>query len=92
MSWTAARQGVRMLKFLSILNRYEASEFSQLEAAELLGVVHRRGALIPGGALSPSLRQYDPITGWTVRPVPTAERPPAVSEPSYAGGRLEVTR
>ena len=41
MSWTAARQGVRMLKFLSILNRYEASEFSQLEAAELLGVGER---------------------------------------------------
>ncbi|WP_433473516.1 glucosyl-3-phosphoglycerate synthase [Spirillospora sp. CA-142024] len=61
-------------------------------AAELLGVVHRRGALIPGGALSPSLRQYDPVTGWTVRPVPTAERPPAVSEPSYAGRRLEATR
>ena len=30
-----------MLKFLSILNRYEASEFSQLEAAELLGVGER---------------------------------------------------
>ena len=30
-----------MMKFLSILNRYEASEFSQLEAAELLGVGER---------------------------------------------------
>jgi transposase len=41
MNWTAARQGVRMMKFLSILNRYEALEFSQLEAAELLGVGER---------------------------------------------------
>src|SRR3954449_10109997 len=38
---TEARQGVRMMKFLSILSRYEASEFSQLEAAELLGVGER---------------------------------------------------
>ena len=30
-----------MMKFLSILSRYEAAEFSQLEAAELLGVGER---------------------------------------------------
>ena len=36
-----ARQGVRMMKFLNILGRYEAAEFSQLEAAELLGVGER---------------------------------------------------
>jgi transposase len=41
MNWTEARQGVRMMKFLSILSRYEAAEFSQLEAAELLGVGER---------------------------------------------------
>ena len=41
MDWTEARQGVRMIKFLSILSRYEAAEFSQLEAAELLGVGER---------------------------------------------------
>jgi transposase len=38
---TEALQGVRMIKFLSILNRYEAAEFSQLEAAELLGIGER---------------------------------------------------
>ena len=38
---TEALQGVRMIKFLSILSRYEAAEFSQLEAAELLGVGER---------------------------------------------------
>ncbi len=38
---TEARQGVRMIKFLSILSRYEAAEFSQMEAAELLGVGER---------------------------------------------------
>lgn len=36
-----AHQGVRMIKFLDILSRYEASEFSQLEAAELLGMGER---------------------------------------------------
>ena len=38
---TEAHQGVRMIKFLSILSRYEAAEFSQLEAAELLGMGER---------------------------------------------------
>src|SRR6202165_2493178 len=41
MRWTEARQGGRMMKFLSILSRYEAAELSQLEAAELLGVGER---------------------------------------------------
>src|SRR4051794_33575476 len=36
-----ALQGVRMIKFLDILGRYEALEFNQLEAAELLGVGER---------------------------------------------------
>src|SRR5256885_10576783 len=36
-----AHQGVRVIKFLDVLGRYEASEFSQLEAAELLGVGER---------------------------------------------------
>ena len=36
-----AHQGVRKIKFLDILGRYEAAEFSQLEAAELLGVGER---------------------------------------------------
>lgn len=38
---TAARQGVRMLKFMDVLGRWEASELSQLEAAELLGMGER---------------------------------------------------
>ena len=38
---TEAHQGVRMIKFKDILGRYEASEFGQLEAAELLGVGER---------------------------------------------------
>ncbi len=36
-----ALQGVRMIKFLDILGRYEALEFNQMEAAELLGVGER---------------------------------------------------
>lgn len=36
-----AHQGVRMIKFLDILSRYEAAEFGQLEAADLLGVGER---------------------------------------------------
>ncbi len=38
---TEALQGVRIVKFLSILSRYAAAEFSQSEAAELLGVGER---------------------------------------------------
>jgi transposase len=41
MRWTEARQGVRMIKFRSVLDRYEASEFNQIEAAELLGITER---------------------------------------------------
>jgi hypothetical protein len=47
---TEAHQGVRMIKFSSILSRYEAAEFSQAEAAELLGIgVFRRGVSTPIG-------------------------------------------
>ena len=38
---SAALQGVRLMRFLDILGRYEAAEFNQLEAAELLGVGER---------------------------------------------------
>ena len=38
---TEALQGVRMIKFLSVFGRYETSELSQMEAAELLGVGER---------------------------------------------------
>jgi hypothetical protein len=41
MRWSEARQGVRMMKFLDILGRYEAAEFGQMEAAGLLGVGER---------------------------------------------------
>jgi len=36
-----ALQGVRVMRFVDILGRYEAAEFNQLEAAELLGVDER---------------------------------------------------
>src|SRR3954466_8481359 len=38
---TAARQGVRMLKFMDVFGRWEASELSHLEAAEFLGMGER---------------------------------------------------
>lgn len=38
---TAVLQGVRMMKFRSVLDRHESRELSQLEAAELLGVGER---------------------------------------------------
>ena len=38
---TEALQGVRMIKFRSVLGRYEATELNQIEAAELLGVTER---------------------------------------------------
>jgi transposase len=36
-----ALQGVRVIKFTSILGRYEAAELNQMEAAELLGIDER---------------------------------------------------
>lgn len=36
-----ALQGVRMIKFRSVLDRYECSEFNQMEAAEVLGITER---------------------------------------------------
>jgi hypothetical protein len=38
---TEAHQGVRIIKFRSVLDRYESSELNQIEAAELLGVGER---------------------------------------------------
>ena len=38
---TEALQGVRVMRFLDILGRYEAAEFNQMEAAEILGVDER---------------------------------------------------
>jgi transposase len=36
-----ALQGVRMIKFRSILDRYESSELNQIDAADLLGITER---------------------------------------------------
>jgi len=36
-----ALQGVRVIKFTSVLSRYEAAELNQMEAAELLGIDER---------------------------------------------------
>ena len=36
-----AHQGVRMIKFRSVLGRYESSALNQIEAAELLGITER---------------------------------------------------
>ena len=38
---TEALQGVRVIKFLDILSRYDAADLSGLEAAELLGIGER---------------------------------------------------
>ncbi len=43
---TEAHQGVRMIKFRSILDRCESSEPNQIEAAELLGVTERMFRII----------------------------------------------
>jgi hypothetical protein len=41
MRWSEVLEGVRMLKFRSVFDRWECSELSQLVAAELLGVGER---------------------------------------------------
>ncbi|WP_428537175.1 helix-turn-helix domain-containing protein [Rhodopila sp.] len=41
MRWTEALQGVRVIKFRSVLGRYGSTELNQIEAAELLGITER---------------------------------------------------
>src|SRR5947209_1414960 len=41
MRWSEALQGVRMVRFRSVLKRYELDELNQIEAAEMLGVSER---------------------------------------------------
>ena len=41
MRWTEALQGVRVIKFRSVLGRYKSTELNQIEAAELLGITER---------------------------------------------------
>src|SRR3978361_1476951 len=36
-----ALQGVRVIKFRSVLDRYESRDLNQIEAAELLGITER---------------------------------------------------
>ena len=48
---TEALQGVRMIKFFDVLGRYEAAEFNQLEAAELLGGYLARTGDAPAGSM-----------------------------------------
>ncbi|MCW2902369.1 MAG: hypothetical protein JWO67_4634 [Streptosporangiaceae bacterium] len=69
-------------------HRHQSVRDLGVMAAELLGVAHRRRAEKDGpspvaGSRGARLRQFDAVSGWTSRPVPTAERPPAMSVPSY---------
>jgi hypothetical protein len=48
---TEAHQGVRMIKFLDVLGRYEALEFNQLEAAEVTGADFRAGDQLGAGSM-----------------------------------------
>ena len=41
MRWTEALQGVRVIKFRSVLGRYKSTELNEIEAAELLGITER---------------------------------------------------
>ena len=41
MRWTEALEGVRVIKFRSVLGRYQSTELNQIEAAELLGITER---------------------------------------------------
>ena len=42
MRWTEARQGVRGIKFRSVLGRYESTELNQIEADGETGLLDRR--------------------------------------------------
>jgi glucosyl-3-phosphoglycerate synthase len=69
-------------------HRHQSVRDLGVMAAELLGVAYRRGVehvwrASAAGSGSPALRQFDAAGGWTYRPVPTEERPPAISVPCY---------
>jgi glucosyl-3-phosphoglycerate synthase len=73
-------------------HRHQSVRDLGVMAAELIGVAHRRIARaseLPPGAGPPgrTLRQFDAASGWTVRPVPAAERPPADAVPLYHARR-----
>ena len=78
-----ALEGVRVLKFKDILGRYEAAEFTQLEAAELLGIGERtfrrwRVRFEDDGAFrTPPIRPRDPRNRFPRPPVWSTDLPSA---------------
>lgn len=86
---TEAHQGVRMIKFRSVLDCYESSELNQIEAAELLGVTERTfrrwcHRYEEGGDAGLLDRRLGGVSGKRV-PVDRAEEVEALYRTRYSG-------
>ena len=86
---TEALEGVRLIKFVSILSRYDAAEFSQSEAAELLGVGERtfrrwRERYDEDGEAGLLDRRLGKVSGKRV-PIDRADEVEALYRTRYAG-------
>lgn len=69
-------------------HRHQKDHDLAVMAAELLAVVHARRSGAPGdiAVASDDLEQFTREGGWRTRPVPLAQRPPAVTCDGYPGG------
>jgi len=69
-------------------HRHQKDHDLAVMAAELLAVVRARagGDVAPLDVAADELHQFTRADGWRTRPVPLAQRPPALAQPGYPGG------
>src|SRR3978361_1795401 len=86
---TEALQGVRVIKFRSVLDRYESRDLNQIEAAELLGITERTfrrwcHRYEEAGDAGPLDRRLGGVSGKRV-PVDRSEEVEALYRARYSG-------
>ncbi|WP_338538886.1 glucosyl-3-phosphoglycerate synthase [Janibacter terrae] len=80
--------GIAQVDLGARAHRHQRDHDLAVMAAELLAVVHGRcdGEPVPVTVAADELEQYTREGGWRTRPVPLAQRPPAIDQPGYPGG------
>lgn len=80
--------GIAQVDLGARAHRHQRDHDLAVMAAELLAVVHARrdGEPVPVAVAADELEQYTREGGWRTRPVPLAQRPPAIEQPGYPGG------
>ncbi len=80
--------GIAQVDLGARAHRHQRDHDLAVMAAELLAVVHARydGEPVPVTVAADELEQYTREGGWRTRPVPLAQRPPAIDQPGYPGG------